>query len=415
MKHLLSIVAALVVSLPMMSQNKDTAKFIVTSKGESYYVKTIMKDVSQVDDSLTQETPKARLIMDQSALKLPNKVELYTRVWANPPISQGNTGTCWDFSTLSFYETEIFRQTGKKVKLSEMYVAYNEYLEKARRFVQQRGNSLFDEGSEANAVSRIALQYGLMPGSAYSGLMNGRKFHTHEKMADEMKAYLESLKQSNAWNEKTVLETIAAIMNHYMGVPPTSFVVDGKSYTPQSYLKDYLKINPADFVEILSFKQKPYWQQVEYTVPDNWWHSADYYNVPLDPYMDALKKAIRSGYSVCIGGDISEAGFSSSTQCAMVPDFDIPAAYINDDARAFRFANSTTTDDHGMHLVGYVENFNGQGKDWYLVKDSGSGSRNNDVKAPEFGYYFFSEDYIKLKIMGFTVHKDAVKELLNKF
>ena len=96
----------------------------------------------------------------------------------------------------------------------------------------------------------------------------------------------------------------------------------------------------------------------------------------------------------------------------MIPDFDIPSQYINDDARQFRFSNETTTDDHGIHLVGYCQR---NGKDWYLIKDSGSGSRNNDPNAPEFGYYFFHEDYVKLKMMDFTVHKDAVKDILGKF
>jgi len=64
-----------------------------------------------------------------------------------------------------------------------------------------------------------------------------------------------------------------------------------------------------------------------------------------------------------------------------------------------------------MHLVGYLEK---DGKDWYLIKDSSAGSRNNDSNASEYGYYFFSEDYVKLKMMDFMVHKDAVKDLLGK-
>jgi len=113
-----------------------------------------------------------------------------------------------------------------------------------------------------------------------------------------------------------------------------------------------------------------------------------------------------------IGGDVSESGFSRETQCALVPTYDIPSEFIDENARQFRFSNKTTTDDHGMHLVGYLEK---DGKDWYLIKDSSSGSRNNDQNAPEFGYYFFHEDYVKLKMMGFTIHKDAVKDILKKF
>jgi bleomycin hydrolase len=197
-----------------------------------------------------------------------------------------------------------------------------------------------------------------------------------------------------------------------MGEPPAEVTVNGKKMTPVQYLKEVVKINPDDYVDILSYTQEPFYQQVEYKVPDNWWHSADYYNVPLDAYMTTLKDIVRKGYTVCIGGDVSEPGFDRNTQCAVIPEFDIPSAFINDDARQFRFSNRTTTDDHGMHLVGYLEK---DGKDWYLIKDSSAGSRNNDANAKEFGYYFFAEDYVKLKMMDFMVHKDAVKDLLTWF
>ena len=77
-----------------------------------------------------------------------------------------------------------------------------------------------------------------------------------------------------------------------------------------------------------------------------------------------------------------------------------------------RFANGSTTDDHGMHLVGYLEK---DGKDWYLVKDSGAGSRNCGKESENFGFYFMHEDYVKLKMMGILVHKDVAAELLKRF
>ncbi len=398
-------------------KNVDKGKIQVLEKGKGYYYESILKDVNAVNDSLENEDKSTykRFIMDQSGMDLPNDPSLYTKAWCQPVESQGNTGTCWCFSTTSFYETEVFRQTGKHVEISELYTVYWEYVEKARRFIEKRGDSEFGEGSEGNAVAKIMDEYGAVPESEYTGLIDNRKFHSHEKMFNEMNNFLQSMKKSNAWNVKYGLETIKEIMNHYIGVPPTSFEVEGKTYDPKSYMKDYLKLNPNDFVEILSYKQEPYWQKVEYTVPDNWWHSKDYYNIPLDVFMKVIKKAVKSGYTLSIGGDVSETGFSRETNCAIVPDYDIPSEYINDDAREFRFANGSTTDDHGMHLIGILENYKGTGKDWYLIKDSSSGSRNMDETDPKFGYYFFSEDYIKLKMMGFTIHKDAVKDLLKKF
>jgi bleomycin hydrolase len=377
-----------------------------------YYQKSILKDISEVNEQLEISEPEKRFEMDQSGYSIPNKVSDYKREWANPVISQGNGGSCWSYSTVSFYESEIYRLSKKQVKLSEEYTVYWEYVEKARGFVQTRGKSLFSEGSEGNGVTKIWKKYGIVPYANYTGLLHGRKHHTHEAMFNEMEAYLQSVKKMNAWNEELVVETIKSIMNFHIGTPPTKFTFEGKDYTPESYLKDYLKLNLNDYVEILSYKQEPYWKQVEYKVPDNWWHSKEYYNIPLDEFMSIVKTAIKNGYTMSIGGDVSEAGLLKSTQVGLIPSFDIPAEFIDENARQFRFSNETTTDDHGMHLVGYTER---DGKTWFLIKDSSSGSRNNDETAPEFGYYFFHEDYVKLKMMGFTIHKEAVKDILKKF
>ncbi len=411
----IAVAFMIVLAFGIQAQNVSKGKIITEQKGKGFYFESILKDVTAVEEKQTEKEPYQRFVMDQTGMDLPNNPSLYTTVWSNPTQSQGNAGTCWSFSTTSFYESEVLRQHGKKVEISEIYSAYCEYIEKARRFIEKRGNSVFSEGSEGNAVARIMKTYGAVPDKVYSGLIDGRKYHSHAKMMEEMTAFLNSLKTSNAWNMDNALETIKSIMNHYLGVPPSTFLVEGKTYTPQTYLKDYLQINPDDFIEILSYKQEPYWQKVEYKVPDNWWHNKDYYNVPLDDFMADLKKAVKAGYTLSIGGDVSEPGFSRETNCAVIPDFDIPSAYINEDARQFRFSNETTTDDHGMQVIGFLENYKGLGKDWYLIKDSSSGSRNVGSENPNFGYYFFHEDYIKLKMMGFTVHKDAVKDLLKKF
>ncbi len=391
----------------------DKGIFKVYNHDSLYYYSTILKDVRASEEKKEPEKTHKRFKMDMTKMKLPNSVDLYKAEWHNKPVSQGNAGTCWAFSTTSFFETESYMVTNQEVKLSEIYTVYWEYIEKARRYVKERGNSLFVEGSEANAVTRMYKMYGIVPWNVYNGLKPGQKFHSHEKMFKEMNSYLESLKISNAWNEQEALSTIKAILNHYLGEPPTEFEIEGKKYTPKQYLKDVLKLKMDDYVDILSYMQEPYYEKVEYKVPDNWWHSKEYYNVPLDVFMEALKNAVHKGFTISIGGDVSESGFSREYQVAMVPSFDIPSEYIDEYARQFRFSNKTTTDDHGMHLVGWQADKDGI--EWYLVKDSSSGSRDNDENSKEFGYYFFNEDYIKLKIMDFMVHKDAVEDVLKKF
>lgn len=376
------------------------------TKSENAFWKEIKKSADEFKEKDDDESKT--FIVDLEGYNLPKSSDDFTSFWHNDPISQGRTNTCWSFSTTSFFESEVYRIHSKKVKLSELWTAYWEFVEKAEGFIDSRGELLFPDGSESNAVTRVWKKYGVVPAEAYSGLLLGQTFPDQAEMFPEMKNYLEFVKENNIWNKEEVITTIKSILNHHMGTPPKKFNVDGKEYTPVTYLKDYLKINFSDYVEVLSIKQQPYYEQVEFEVPDNWWNNSDYYNVPLDEFMGIVKSAISKGYTMCIGGDVSEAGKVADYDIALIPSFDIPSEYINEDARQFRFSNETTTDDHGVHLVGYLEM---DGDDWYLIKDSGSSSRNGDNK----GYYFFHEDYVKLKMLGFSVHKDAMGDLLEKF
>ena len=411
MKKIIFTISAFIIVASVYAQQPKTPGVMKESK-PGYYQNTIMKDIRAADEASEPAKKEKRFQADFSGMSFPNKVSFYQQEWHLPPVSQGNTSTCWCFSTTSFFESEVHRLTGQEVRLSEMYTVYWEYVERARRFVAERGNSAFGEGSEANAVTRDYKKYGIVPREVYSGMEAGRKFYTHTKMFKELKGYIDNVKNTNAWNEAEVISTVKSILNHYMGVPPESFEWKGTKYTPKEFLSNCLKLQMDDYVDVLSYMQQPFWQKAEYEVEDNWWHSREYYNVPLEDSMKALKNAIRNHYTVVIGGDVSEAGLNREAQVAIIPTFDIAVADIDDNARQFRFSNKTTTDDHGMHLIGWYEQ---DGSDWYLIKDSSSGSRNNDEAAPEFGYYFFRGDYIKLKMMDFLVHKDAVKELLAKF
>ncbi|MFH0865208.1 MAG: C1 family peptidase [Bacteroidota bacterium] len=392
------------------TSKKDKAIFKEYKAG--YYQNSILKGIE--DFETKEETPAVtkRFKIDFTGMDIPTSVDQFTKFWCQPPISQGNTGTCWCFSTISYFETEVYRLYKKEVKLSEMYTVYWEYVEKAIQYVEKKGDSYFAEGSEGNAVTRIWKKYGVIPAADYTGMKTGQTFHNHEDMYNEMNTYLKSVKEACAWNKDEVVTTIKSIMDSYMGEPPAKVIIDGKEMTPQEYLKNVLKLDLNDYIDVMSFMSNDYYSKCEYDVPDNWWDCADYYNVSLDDYMSILKYAIKNGYTIAVGGDVSEAGFESYAQTAVVPTFDIPSEYIDENARQFRFSNETSTDDHGLHIIGYYEK---DGTTWFLVKDSGAGSRNAGKDSKNFGYYFFHEDFVKLKMLDFMVHKDAMKDVLKKF
>ena len=167
-------------------------------------------------------------------------------------------------------------------------------------------------------------------------------------------------------------------------------------------------LRPDDYVATMSTLYFPFYTRAEFRVPDNWWESEDYYNLPLDVYYDLIKKAVTGGYTVAIGGDVSEPGYQGFEDAAMVPAFDIPQSHINQESREFRFYNRTTEDDHGVHIVGYAKV---GGRDWYLIKDSARSSRWGKYK----GRYFYRDDYIRLKMLTAMFHKDIIKDHLWRF
>ncbi len=408
-KNLFLSFLLITISITAFSQNtakKDKAIFIEKKPG--YYQNVLLKNI-EIDDKNNSQIAEAAksFSIDFTDKTFPTDTSAYTKIWHNNPLNQGLTGTCWCFAGTSFLESEVERTTTRKIKLSEMFTVYWEYVERARYFVEKRGNMYFSEGSESNAVLRMMNKYGAVPSYVYTGRLPGKTVHNHSKMLEEMLDYLESVKRNNQWNEETVLTTIKSILNFYMGEPPTAFTFDGKTMSPVVFYTDILKLNTMNYFSFMSTKELAYNQKGLLDEPDNWWKSDDYYNLSLNDYMKLVKNALTKGYSIAVCGDVSEPGYNSQTQVAIVPTFDIPAEYIDEDSRQYRLENKSTTDDHCLHIVGYQQK---DGKYWFLVKDSGSGGFDGKTK----GYRFYHEDYIKLKMMNILMHKTAAKEFLDK-
>ncbi|MFH2143849.1 MAG: C1 family peptidase [Bacteroidota bacterium] len=406
MKSMLLILSSICFVIFSFSQNKDKLIFKSFDKSGSYYYNDILKDINAVEEKKNLQEPKKYYTYDFTGKNYPVDPEKYTKFWHNKPVSQGNSGTCWCFSATSFMESEVKRITGKEEKLSEMYTVYWEYVDRAADFVKTRGETYFEQGSESNAIPKIWKKYGIVPLSEYPGKEEGRKHHCHDKMVEEMKDYLSGVKKQNVWNEELVTSTIKSILDHYMGTPPEKFTINDKEYTPVTYLSDYLKINMNEYFSFMSTKEFAYNEIHELIEADNWWHAKNYYNLSLDDYMNLIKETIKQGYTISICGDISEPGRSSTNEISIIPDFDIPSEYINEDSRQFRLSNASTTDDHCIHVVGYMIVGDIW---WFLMKDSGS----SGFDGVHQGYCFYHEDYVKLKMMNILIHKDTAKKILD--
>ncbi|HUU46828.1 MAG TPA: hypothetical protein VM118_13950, partial [Acidobacteriota bacterium] len=369
----------------LQAQN-DTVKYI-----PRYYDPAIeeMEDIAdslkEIEDSITsairdrqeeqeerEKENKKELRFDLSGIVAPDSPGVFRAAFHFPPVAQYRTGTCWSFGATSFLESEAARLTGREIKLSEMHTVYYEYVEKARRFIRERGDRWAGQGSEANAVVRMMRMYGAVPYEVYSGLIDGQERHDHSAMSDAVSDYLEYVKEQDDWNEEEAIAHVRVILDRYLGRPPTSFEFEGRTVTPQQFVTEVLGLNLDDYVSLISTSSLPFHTQGPFEVPDNWWHDSSYYNLPLDEWYGALYGAIRQGYTMVLAGDVSEPGWNGYEDICVVPDFDIPQEYINQHSREFRFYNHVTTDDHGIHAVGRTAI---DGREWLLIKDSGRSAR----------------------------------------
>lgn len=399
MKQVFFLIFSMII---ITSYGQNTVEGTFKEHKPGFYEKEIRVETQARPDM----PPRKYFTADLDGMVFPTDRDDYTQYWHSAPHSQGATGTCWCFATISFLESEVKRVRDIEVNLSEMYIVYWEYIERARAFVENRGDVYFAQGAEAVSVLRIMKKYGIVSREAYPGLPEGQRFHDHSKMVKEMNDYLQAVEKSNAWNTVMVVSTIREILNTYMGSPPQDFEYNGDYYSPPAFLKTVLQIKPDDYFLFMSTMSQTYNEKGELVEPDNWWHCDDYYNVKINDFIKVIDDALDSAYTLCICGDISETAFDSWTEVGIIPDYDIPSEYINEAAREMRLQNGTTTDDHCMHIVGMTEF---EGDRWYLLKDSGAGGFN----GPNKGYRFMHEDYIRLKMMNIMVYKEAGRNVLD--
>lgn len=336
--------------------------------------------------------------------------------------NQGSSGTCWSYAANSFIESEMVRMGKKPVEIAQIYSARNVYIEKGKMYVRMHGAVTLGDGGSLHDVMNMYKKYGAVPQSVYTGLNYG----TDKNKFAEMAAIIEGMLQAVVKNPNGQLTpnwqtAYTAVIDSYLGQAPKSFDYNGKKYTPESFAKEVIGINPDDYVEISSFQEYPYYTKNVLLVPDNW--SFDQvYNVKMNELTTVIDNALKNGYSVAWAGDVSEKTFSWKNGVAFVSDrkFDDMTAderanlfngpkkepVVTEAMRQEAFDNYNTTDDHGMHIVGISKDQNG--KEYYIVKNSWGES--NDYK----GYLFMTKEYVKLKSTAIMVHKAAVPTELAK-
>jgi len=336
-----------------------------------------------------------------------------------PVKNQSATNTCWCFSGISVFESELIRMGKKPYDLSEMYIVRHTYEKKAENFARMHGSASFSGGGEYGDLINGSREVGLMPDIAYPGLNYGEIKHNHSEMDAALKGYMDAVikspKLTTAW-----LAGVKGILDAYLGKIPENFSYEGKTYTPISFMKE-IGINPDDYVVFTSFSHHPFYKQCVLEVPDNW-AAGNFYNIPLDDFMQVIDNALINGYTVGWASDMSDKGFSMKQGVAIIPEKNWnemtedetskafngphPEKVITQELRQKEFDNYTTTDDHGMHIVGLATDQ--AGNTFYKVKNSWG------VVGKYEGFIYVSRAFIMLRTTNCMVNKNAIPVAIAK-
>ncbi|MHA7944440.1 C1 family peptidase [Formosa sp. 3Alg 14/1] len=357
------------------------------------------------------------LVLTATGFAQTYKFETKVDLGALDVINQGNTGTCWSFSTSSFLESEILRTTGKHIDLSEMYNVRQTYPVKSWNYVMRQGKAQFSEGGLAHDVINSMSAHGLVPNEAYTGLLKRETEHDHSKIVGELKIILDDYIKNPKTYDGDWKADVSKVLDKSLGENVKTFTYEGVSYTPQSFLA-MTGLKASDYVSITSFTHQPYETSFILDIPDNF-SNGSFYNVELDELVDITNDALKKGFTIELDCDVSESTFSSKYGVAVIPRDERDNKSILEkiekelkvtpEYRQQEFENFDTTDDHLMHIVGLVEDQ--KGNTYYKVKNSWGG---NSDRVSNDGYIYMSEAYFKLKTISIMVHKDALPRSIQK-
>ncbi|MBO7416082.1 MAG: aminopeptidase [Bacteroidaceae bacterium] len=333
-----------------------------------------------------------------------------------PVKDQANSGTCWSFSSIGFFESELLRLGKGEHDLAEMFVVHKTMEDRAKAAVRLHGDIEFAQGGSFYDVVYCWKNYGMVPQEVMPGIMYKSDRINHTELTAVAKAYVDALAKGSLKKLTDVWQKgFSGIYDAYIGECPEKFTYNGKEYTPKSYAES-LGLNMDDYVSLTSYTHHPFYEQFVIEIQDNWrWGLS--YNLPLDEFMEVMHNAIKTGYTFAWGADVSETGFlrSKPAICVIPTDEDKEnkilrepgeEKVITQELRQEGYDNWETTDDHGMQIFGIAKDQNG--KEYFMVKNSWNTTAGNN------GIWYASDAYVAYKTMNILVHKDALPKDIRK-
>jgi bleomycin hydrolase len=203
---------------------------------------------------------------------------------------------------------------------------------------------------------------------------------------------------------------VNALLSATLGAPPTNFKFRGKSYTPQSFVSDYLRLGPSD-LDFVVLTNKPTRRfMVQREVKSTGMQPFAEYNVSMPVLKRAVKDTIRQGQAVYVATNVSSnnpyradgkkvpAAKGILSLAAFNYDSLIPQHRVS---KHDRLKAGISTANHAMAITGFDSTGKGKVGKWLVENSWGP-------RAGDAGHWHMYDDFFRQYVESVAVPRSVV-------
>jgi hypothetical protein len=309
--------------------------------------------------------------------------------------NQNKIGFCWAYAIVGLVESDYKLRTGSDIQLSEEALGFYRMLEGIYFWTQNLSGQELVEQIKTDSFQgwvltdktlpdtfKLVQKYGVIPESAWkvkfeNELVVDRMVQTIQKQV--LQLILQNPNPRSITRDQ-ILNSALLAPGAWASQPPTNFSLDGKSYTPQTYLTE-IGFNPSNYKSLVS-------------------------NLPsdVDTMIAAAKQALLRGVSVPLGFPVNFDRLQGDMFKGAGTDLSVPENFYRDGGHAVLIDDFVNVGGKAgaLPLDQLMVEFLKPSKDldYFIVKNSwGKDAKTNEagvvIEGSETGYYRIDLAYLQ--------------------
>ena len=211
-----------------------------------------------------------------------------------------------------------------------------------------------------------------------------------------------------------MLKEYYRVLALHLGVPPEEFIwryedkdgnVHEERHTPQSFYRDVVGVDLADYVSIFDHPAHPYAEhyRIRYCRNMSDLPNMDFVNVPVNRLKELALKSVLNGEPVWFAADVGkENDYKDGIMAVGIYDVESLLGVEAEISKADRVLFRESTPNHAMVFIG-VDTLNSRARKW-LVENSWGTDRGNK------GYWTMYDNWFDEYVYAVIIKKDYLPE-----